>query len=103
MTLGEGAAAGKALISSENCGAAHHLIEQGQNGFRVTTGDAVALAKAMLTYSIDRELAQRHGCRSKEIVMHCSPKHNVERLLLGIEQFQAGVAPEESPALRAAA
>ena len=40
MVLSEAASMGKALIATEACGAAHHLIVQGENGFRVPPNDA---------------------------------------------------------------
>jgi glycosyltransferase involved in cell wall biosynthesis len=90
MVLSEAASLGKALIATEACGAAYHLIVQGENGFRVPPGDAVALAQAMRAYVTDPTLSRLHGDRSRAIVVDYSPSRNVERLIEGINEFEAG-------------
>lgn len=89
MALVEAASAGKALIASENCGAAHHIIAQGENGFRVPPNDATSLAHAMLAYATDQGLAQRHGRRSLEMFAEYTPDRNVERLVQGLTEFES--------------
>lgn len=89
MALGEAASAGKALIASENCGAAHHIIAQGENGFRVPPNDATSLAHAMLAYTTDPDLARRHGRRSQELFAEYTPDRNVERLVQGLRELES--------------
>jgi len=76
MVLNEAASLGKALISTEKCGAAHHLIRQRENGFRIPAGDVEALSEAMIRYVIDPELVKRHGKRSTELFAECTPEEN---------------------------
>jgi len=80
VVLNEAASAGKALVSTEGCGAAHHLIEPGVNGFRVPACDSEALANAMLEYCRDRGLAARHGAASRGIFDRFTPERNAIRL-----------------------
>jgi len=89
MALGEAASAGKALIATNACGAAHHLIVEGENGFRVPANDATSLAQAMLAYMTDPGLAHRHGRRSQELFAEYTPHRNVERLVQGLREFES--------------
>ncbi|MGR8932644.1 MAG: glycosyltransferase family 4 protein, partial [Gammaproteobacteria bacterium] len=47
VVLNEAASLGKALIGTTACGAAHHLIQPGINGYRIASNDPQALAIAM--------------------------------------------------------
>ncbi len=85
--ISEAASVGKAIIASDGCGAAHHLVLDGETGFRVATGDVLSLAEAMQRYMQDQKLASRHGRRSLEIWHQFSPERNVERLLSGLEEL----------------
>jgi glycosyltransferase involved in cell wall biosynthesis len=89
VVLNEAASAGKALISTDATGAAHHLIVQAVNGFRVPAEDSGALAQAMLTYCRDAGLAARHGRESRRIFAEFTPEQNARRLRLGLESLLA--------------
>lgn len=80
VVLNEAASLGKALIASDGCGAAHHLIKQGMNGFRVPTGDVAALAGAMMKYCSEPALVGRHGIESRRIFQEFTPARNALRL-----------------------
>ena len=80
VVLNEAASLGKALIASDGCGAAHHLIKQGVNGFRVPTGDVAALAGAMMKYCSETALVGRHGTESRRIFQEFTPARNALRL-----------------------
>ena len=99
MVLSEAASLGKALIATEACGAAHHLIVQGENGFRVPPNDATALAEAMRAYVADPMLSQRHGDRSRAIVRDYTPDRNVQRLVQGIREFESELRPKQAAAV----
>ena len=99
MVLNEAASAGKALISTEATGAAHHLIVQGVNGFRVPAEDSAALARAMLSYCRDASLIEKHGRESRKIFSDFTPEQNARRLRLGIESLLADTTqPTLNPA-----
>jgi glycosyltransferase involved in cell wall biosynthesis len=74
MVLNEAAAAGLPLISTEQTGAAHDLIEDGVNGFRVPAGDEPALVNAMAALRDDGALRTAAGRRSLELSEQFTPE-----------------------------
>ena len=73
MVLNEGALAGLPLVATDAAGAAHDLIEDGANGFRVPAGNAAALRDALRRLAEDPELRARMGVRSAEIGRRFTP------------------------------
>jgi glycosyltransferase involved in cell wall biosynthesis len=80
MVINEAASAGKALIATTACGAAHHLIKDGVNGYRVCSGDIPALAERMHRYAVDSLLAVVHGNASRLLFKDHTPERNAMRL-----------------------
>ena len=74
MTLNEGAAAGLPLVATDAVGAAHDLIEDGVNGFRVPADDPRALAEALRTLAGDADLRRSAGERSRALVERFRPE-----------------------------
>jgi glycosyltransferase involved in cell wall biosynthesis len=74
MVLNEAAAAGLPLVATDACGAAHDLIEDGVNGFRVPAGDAGALGDALRRLSADSGFRERAGGRSLELSRRFTPE-----------------------------
>lgn len=89
VTLNEGASMGLPLIGSTAGGSAYHLIQPGENGFRVKPGSTDSLASAMVTYMRDPSLIQRHGARSLEIFQEVAPERTAQRFLADIESWRA--------------
>lgn len=89
VVLNEGASMGLALIASDRAGAAMHLIEPGQNGYRTKAGDTESLSSAMQAYVNDPQIAKRHGERSREIFQDYTPQRNAQRFLGAVASFQA--------------
>jgi len=87
MVIFEAASMGKAVIGTDRCGVAHHIIVDGLNGFRVKAGDADSLAAAMQRYLESPGLAQIHGAHSKIMADFFHPTRNVERFLCAMESF----------------
>ena len=87
MVINEAASAGKAIIATDACGAAYHLVEHGINGFRVPRGDVAALAERMRLYAADPFLAVRHGKSSQALFKEYSPERNGARLLEILESL----------------
>jgi glycosyltransferase involved in cell wall biosynthesis len=79
VVLNEAASAGKAIIASDTCGAAHHLVSPGVNGFRFPNGDVAALTRVMLEYCRDPQLAVRHGSESLRVFQEFTPERNALR------------------------
>jgi len=88
VVLNEAAALGKAIISTEPTGAAHHLLTPGVNGYRVPAGNPAALAQAMLRYCRHPELAALHGAQSRAIFDEFTPERNVSRLREAVESLR---------------
>lgn len=89
VVLNEAASLGKALIASDACGAAHHVIEPEINGFRFPAGDRSALTTAMLAYCRNPSLARRHGAESLRLFEEFTPERNVRRLEEALESLQS--------------
>ena len=87
MVIYEAASIGKALIATDRCGAAYHIIVDGLNGFRVKAGDVNVLGLAMRKYLDSPGLAQLHGKHSKIMAQFFHPEENAERFLTAIESF----------------
>jgi glycosyltransferase involved in cell wall biosynthesis len=86
---GEAASAGKALVLSDRVGAAYHLLEPGENGFRVRAGSVDSLAGAMAAYVEDETLARRHGETSLALFQRFTPAKNTQRFLNAIKGWRS--------------
>jgi glycosyltransferase involved in cell wall biosynthesis len=87
MVLSEAASAGLALIATDRCGAAHHLIENGTAGYLVPAEDARSLADAMMQYCAAPETIARHGARSRELFAELVPARNSARLRAAVQDL----------------
>lgn len=87
--LNEAAALGKPIISTDQCGAAFHLIKENENGYRVAAGDVQALANAMQAYIDHPEWVQVHGRNAEKIYNEeFTPEKNVQRFLDTLQKWQ---------------
>jgi glycosyltransferase involved in cell wall biosynthesis len=89
VVLNEAASLAKPIISTEFCGAAWHLIEEGINGYRVKPGSVNALKKAMNLYIENSGLIKTHGAKSTKIFEKFTPKNNAIRLVQAVNEFCA--------------
>jgi glycosyltransferase involved in cell wall biosynthesis len=87
MVIYEAASIGKAIIATERCGAAHHIIIDGLNGFRIAADDVDALTNAMIKYVKSPGMTTIHGAHSKIVATFFYPSKNVERFLCAMESF----------------
>ena len=74
MVLNEAAAAGLPLVATEESGAAHDLIEEGVNGFRVPAGEVAALRDRLTRFAGDPALRASAGARSRELARGFTPE-----------------------------
>jgi glycosyltransferase involved in cell wall biosynthesis len=88
VSLNEGASVGLALIATDRVGAAYHLIQAGENGFRVRAGCTDSLAKAMGVYASDERLACEHGQHSLKLFQEFTPERNAVRFINCIRSWQ---------------
>lgn len=73
MVLNEAALAGLPLVSTTAAGAAHALIEDGANGFRVPPDDPAALRAAIVRLVEDEAFRGAAAARSREIGARFTP------------------------------
>ncbi len=105
VVLNEAASAGKAIVASDACGAAHHLVSHGANGFRFPAGDVGALTAAMLEYCRNPQLAVRHGGESLRVFQEFTPERNALRFQDALDSLlESGALPTQlgDPAVRRA-
>lgn len=85
--LNEAASYGMPLISTDQCGAAHHLITKSGNGQMVKAGNIKELASAMALYIMNISLIAKHGEKSKAIYNDFTAEKNVNRFITSIKQW----------------
>ena len=85
--LNEAASLGKPLISTDQAGAAHHLIQDGKNGYMVKAGSIDELIHAMQYYVDYPEKIQDHGNKSFEIFQSFTPEKTAELFVSNIKNF----------------
>lgn len=85
--VNEAASMGLPIISTDQTGAAFHLIENDKNGYIVNAGDSHALAYAMQKYISGNELLHQHGTYSKELFKDFLPERNVSRFIEAMEKW----------------
>jgi glycosyltransferase involved in cell wall biosynthesis len=88
VVIFEAASIGMPIISTDRCGAAHHLILDGINGFRVESSSQEALFDAMQKYVLENNIIKLHGNASYEIAKLFYPECNVKRFLSAISVFE---------------
>ena len=72
--------AGRAVIATTEVGAARDLVHDGENGFVIEPGDVDGLGQKLLTLFADRDLRERMGRRSLEIIGQWGFDQDVEGL-----------------------
>lgn len=85
--LNEAISIGLPIISTDQTGAAYHLIKNNVNGFMIKAGDLQALYKAMNAYINNSKLAQLQRRESIEMSQNFIPKSNVKRFINSIEKW----------------
>lgn len=102
VVLNEAASAGKALIASDTCGAAHHLIDPHVNGYRFAADDRAGLVSSMLAYCRNPNLARRHGAESLRIFQEFTPERNALRLEQALQSLLDTASPRQRTSWRTA-
>jgi glycosyltransferase involved in cell wall biosynthesis len=88
LTLNEGLMSGLALISTNMCGAADHLIVAGSNGYRCQAGSAKQLAEVMSIYMRNPGLAEQHGKVSMAMSHMVHPGVAAEMMLANLKAWR---------------
>jgi glycosyltransferase involved in cell wall biosynthesis len=87
--LNEGASAGLALVATDQCGAAYHILQPGLNGYRVRAGSPSSLAAAMQVYARSPHVAALHGAQSLLRYDEFTPDANVARFISSVQAWLA--------------
>jgi glycosyltransferase involved in cell wall biosynthesis len=85
MVLNEAALAGLPLVSTSAAGAAHELIEDGVNGFRVPPDDPEALRAALARLVEDEPFRRAAGERSRMIAARFTPERWADAVARAVE------------------
>ena len=89
VVVNEAAACGLPLVLSDRVGAAHDLLEDGENGFLVPSGDVAAAAGALRTLAADEELRHTQGARSRDLARDWGYGPSVEGFLDAVREAVA--------------
>ena len=86
MVFNEAALSGLPIVSTTAPGAADELVEDGVNGFRVRTGDAAALRRAIVRLVEDEPFRRSAGERSREIAGRFTPDAWADAVAAAVER-----------------
>ena len=96
LVTNEAMNAGRAIIATTEVGSARDLVRDGENGFIIEPGDIDALADRLLTLCSDRELCDRMGRKSLEIISNWDFNADIEGLREALRvYFGDRIAPRE--------
>jgi glycosyltransferase involved in cell wall biosynthesis len=88
VVVNEAAACGLPLVLSDHVGAAHDLLEVGQNGLLVPPDDVSATAQALRELAADETMRLRFGQRSRQIMEEWGYARSVQSFVTLVETAQ---------------
>ncbi|TMK71184.1 MAG: glycosyltransferase [Actinobacteria bacterium] len=86
VVVNEAAASGLPLVLSDQVGAAHDLLRDGENGFLVPAGDAAAAARALRRLAADPVRRSAMGERSQALVGDWDYDSSVESFVAAVHE-----------------
>jgi len=89
--LNEAASLKKPLISTDQCGAAYHLIKDNKNGFMVKAKSVIELQLAMQFYIDNPTFIKVHGKESFNIFKNCTPELNAQLFEESMNEFASRI------------
>jgi len=87
VVLNEASSLSKPIISTDQCGAAFHLIKNKVNGFRIKAGNVKQLQKSMQYYVDNPQQIIKHGNESYNMFKDYTPEKNAKRLSTAINYW----------------
>lgn len=90
VVVNEALGAGLPIVVSEAVGAGHDLVRPGENGYRVRTGDAEELARALECIVSDRPLRARLAAGSAAMASNWGIEEGVSRWRYAIDHALSG-------------
>ena len=91
LVVNEAMCASRAVIVSDEVGAAHDLVWDGENGYVFPAGDVTALATALARVLAEPERCREMGRKSREIIERWSFAEDID----GLKQALRHVCPEK--------
>jgi glycosyltransferase involved in cell wall biosynthesis len=80
--LNEAASLGLPLVGTNQCGASWHIVQDGETGYRVRTGNVRSLASALEHYVRNPGLAAKHGQKARALFSDTfTPEANAARVV----------------------
>ena len=89
VVVNEAAACGLPLLLSDQVGAAHDLLVDGENGALVAAGDVDAASSALRRLAGDEELRRAYGARSRELARDWGYAPSVEGFVAAVREAAA--------------
>jgi glycosyltransferase involved in cell wall biosynthesis len=89
VVVNEAAACGLPLVLSDRVGAAHDLLQDGENGFLVPAGDVDAASGALRRLAADPGLRAAQGARSRELARDWGYGPSVDGFLAAVRESVA--------------
>jgi glycosyltransferase involved in cell wall biosynthesis len=86
VVVNEAAASGLPLVLSDQVGAAHDLLRDGENGFLVLAGEPASAARALRQLASDHGLRRTMGERSQELVADWDYDASVESFVAAVRE-----------------
>jgi glycosyltransferase involved in cell wall biosynthesis len=86
VVVNEAAASGLPLVLSDQVGAAHDLLRDGENGFLVPAGEPASAARALRQLASDDRLRRAMGERSQELVADWDYDASVESFVAAVRE-----------------
>ena len=77
------------VICSDQVGAGHDLVADGENGYTFPVGDIDSLAEKMAHFTRDETLAARFGTASRRRAEDWTPARGAERWLAALKEISA--------------
>ena len=81
VVINEAMAAGLPIIATERVGATADLVEEGENGFVVESGDAEGAASSLAYLAENLDVRARFGSRSRELIQRWDYNAGVQELV----------------------
>jgi glycosyltransferase involved in cell wall biosynthesis len=97
VVVNQALGAGLPIITSDQVGAAHDLLREGENGFTFPAGDANALASAMHRYATNPDLARAHEEASRRASDDWTPERGAARWARALQEVCASQSSTLNP------
>lgn len=95
LVINEVMNAGKAVLTTDEVGAAKDLVHNGRNGFVIRAGDKEALKDALTAAVSDKNRLQQMGVESLQIINQWNYENDVDGILQALRETETNHAVKE--------